>query len=144
MTPSPPVHPRQGVYWPMTNPPDTTANAAANAVPKVKSMDYHRQVLQSKMEEEKYGDAAALLPQKHPTDLSASPGRNKQQYTSPSDNIMSPCTAKLNALKGRLANKVKPKSLFAQKSAKKSDGENVLGAENTERPPSSENTKAEK
>lgn len=71
----------------------------------IKSLEYHRQVLQSKMEEEK-----------------------QQQYISPSDNIMSPCTAKLNAFKGRAAGRAKPKSLFAQTSAKKFDGENVFGA----------------
>ncbi|KAI5862897.1 hypothetical protein GGS23DRAFT_597203 [Durotheca rogersii] len=48
----------------------------------------------------------------------AADGRNKQQYISPSDNIMSPCTAKLSALKGRQMNRIKPKSLFAQSSAK--------------------------
>ncbi|GAW12567.1 hypothetical protein ANO14919_019370 [Xylariales sp. No.14919] len=76
----------------------------------IKSMEYHRQVLKSKMEEE----------------------NSTQQYISPSDNIMSPCTAKLNALKGRHAGKAKPKSLFAQASAKKFVGENVLGARSAE------------
>ncbi|KAI0024437.1 hypothetical protein F4780DRAFT_725462 [Xylariomycetidae sp. FL0641] len=85
------------------------ANPAATdgaVKPDVKSMEYHRQILKSKMEEDK----------------------SKQQYISPSDNIMSPCTAKLNALKGRQVAKAKPKSLFAQASAKKFEGENVFGA----------------
>ncbi|PFH58143.1 hypothetical protein XA68_14105 [Ophiocordyceps unilateralis] len=71
----------------------------------VKSMEYHRQVFQSKMAEDKSG-----------------------KYVSPSDNIMSPCSAKINALRNKHAAKVKPKSLFAQASAKKLGGENALGA----------------
>ncbi|GAB0141776.1 hypothetical protein EsHS_00002356 [Epichloe bromicola] len=71
----------------------------------VKSMEYHRQVFQSKMAAE-------------PT----------KQYVSPSDNIMSPCTAKINALRNKHASKAKPKSLFAQASVKKLTGENALGA----------------
>lgn len=81
----------------------------------VKSMEYHRQVLQSKMEEES----------------------STHQYISPSDNIMSPCTAKLSAYKSRQAGKAKPKSLFAQASAKKFVGDNVFGARNAEQGPSS-------
>ncbi|KAI8633192.1 hypothetical protein F5Y19DRAFT_292852 [Xylariaceae sp. FL1651] len=136
----------------------------------VKSMEYHRQVLKSKMEEEKYGHTTttttttntsvtagtssgfgtttvtaaanhALLPSSQKminktlagpaADINALGARStNQQYISPSDNIMSPCTAKLNALKGRQAGKAKPKSLFAQASAKKFGGENVLGAKN--------------
>ncbi|KAI8956813.1 hypothetical protein F5Y11DRAFT_341823 [Daldinia sp. FL1419] len=69
------------------------------------TLEHHRQVLQSKMEEEK-----------------------QKQYVSPSDTIMSPCTAKLTALKGRVASKAKPKSLFAQTSAKKFDGKDIFGA----------------
>ncbi|EEY14073.1 hypothetical protein HYQ45_012384 [Verticillium longisporum] len=71
----------------------------------VKSMEYHRQVLQNKMEQEK-----------------------SQQYISPSDNIMSPCSAKLNALRNKQIGKVKPKSLFAQASSKKLDGDALFGA----------------
>ncbi|KYK61616.1 hypothetical protein DCS_02759 [Drechmeria coniospora] len=72
----------------------------------VKSMEYHRQVFQSKIAEDTSGD----------------------KYVSPSDNIMSPCTAKINALRNKHAAKVKPKSLFAQASAKKLSGENPFGA----------------
>ncbi|KAJ1329378.1 Spo12 family [Microdochium nivale] len=75
---------------------------------EVKSMEYHRQVLQSKMEQ----DAA-------------------QQYVSPSDTIMSPCTAKLSKLRNKNAGKVKPKSLFAQASVKKLGSENAAGARST-------------
>ncbi|GAB1314395.1 hypothetical protein MFIFM68171_04605 [Madurella fahalii] len=64
--------------------------------PDVMSMEYHRQVFQSKMDQ----------------------GENKT-YISPSDNIMSPCTAKLSAFRSKQVGKVKPKSLFAQASAKK-------------------------
>ncbi|QUC22653.1 uncharacterized protein UV8b_06894 [Ustilaginoidea virens] len=75
------------------------------AAKDVKSMEYHRQVFHSKMATE-------------PT----------KQYVSPSDNIMSPCTAKINALRNKHASKAKPKSLFAQASAKKLTGDNALGA----------------
>ncbi|KAK3685962.1 hypothetical protein B0T22DRAFT_538190 [Podospora appendiculata] len=72
----------------------------------VKSMDYHRQVLQSKMEEDE-----------------------GKQYISPSDTIMSPCTAKLSAFRNKQVGKVKPKSLFAQASAKKLEGgEGLFGS----------------
>ncbi|KAI9149414.1 hypothetical protein HJFPF1_11466 [Paramyrothecium foliicola] len=71
----------------------------------VKSMEYHRQVFQSKMKDE-------------PT----------SKYVSPSDNIMSPCSAKINALRNKHASKAKPKSLFAQASAKRLQGDGVLGA----------------
>ena len=45
-----------------------------------------------------------------------------KQYVSPSDNIMSPCTAKLKALRTKQVSKAKPKSLFAQASARKMEG----------------------
>ncbi|CAI4213806.1 unnamed protein product [Parascedosporium putredinis] len=70
----------------------------------IQSMEYHRQVLQSKMDAEQ----------------SVQRLQNKQ-YVSPSDNIMSPCTAKLTALRNKQVGKVKPKSLFAQGVAKKLD-----------------------
>ncbi|KAI0969674.1 hypothetical protein F4678DRAFT_463007 [Xylaria arbuscula] len=135
----------------------------------IKSMEYHRQVFASKLEEEKYGhttttttitvsSAAVGAPSGLGTTTSVNPllasssqkiihrtlaglsadptasgtRSSVQQYVSPSDNIMSPCTAKLNALKGRSAGKAKPKSLFAQASAKKFVGENVFGARSAE------------
>ncbi|KAI0525302.1 hypothetical protein F5B22DRAFT_332716 [Xylaria bambusicola] len=174
----------------------TLKNLAGTGASKadIKSMEYHRQVLKSKMEEEKYGHTAtatttttittnnnnsittiiispsavgassstssglgtttAVNPMQassittsssqkiihiHRTlaGLAANPNASgtrssAQQYISPSDNIMSPCTAKLNALKGRHAGKAKPKSLFAQASAKKFVGENVFGARSAE------------
>ncbi|KAK4142282.1 protein BNS1 [Dichotomopilus funicola] len=71
------------------------AEVDSNTKPGVMSMEHHRQVFQSKMEQ----------------------GENK--FISPSDNIMSPCTAKLSAFRSKQVGKVKPKSLFAQASAKK-------------------------
>lgn len=94
------------------------------------------------------------------------PSLRSKQYISPSDNIMSPCTAKLNAFRNKqvgkyvlpafinlrlyhisqfsiilsrawmnldanrtiVKNRVKPKSLFAQASAKKLEGEALFGA----------------
>ncbi|KAL9070260.1 MAG: hypothetical protein Q9161_004953 [Pseudevernia consocians] len=64
---------------------------------KPKSMEYHRQVLQSRLEEDKA----------------------KQIYVSPSDTIMSPCTAKLSAYKSKQFGKAKPQSLFAKMEASK-------------------------
>ncbi|KAH7393318.1 hypothetical protein BKA64DRAFT_83339 [Cadophora sp. MPI-SDFR-AT-0126] len=82
---------------------DRDVNAAAqnkvvdmDAKPDVKSMEYHRQVLQSKLEENKA----------------------EATYISPSDNIMSPCTAKLSAYRNKQVGKAKPRSLFAKTSAK--------------------------
>ncbi|OTA61210.1 hypothetical protein K449DRAFT_395898 [Hypoxylon sp. EC38] len=134
---------------------ETKDVAATNDVAKdgrltgAQSLEYHRQVLQSKMAEEKYGanaitktitkttasTEAALPHTKNPqsrllANIGAATGR-LQQYISPSDDIMSPCTAKLNAFKGRLAGRAKPKSLFARTSAKKFDGKNIFGAKDT-------------
>ncbi|KAK3945817.1 Spo12 family-domain-containing protein [Diplogelasinospora grovesii] len=82
---------------------NTQAQQDATGKPDVKSMEYHRQVLQSKIEQDE-----------------------SKTYISPSDNIMSPCTAKLNAFRNKQVGKVKPKSLFAQASAKKLEGNNDL------------------
>ncbi|KAL6835099.1 hypothetical protein V8C40DRAFT_233538 [Trichoderma camerunense] len=71
----------------------------------VKSMEYHRQVFQSRMAQD-----------------------GVKQYVSPSDTIMSPCTAKLSALRSKQVTKAKPKSLFAQASSKKlNTDENLIG-----------------
>ncbi|KAI0119657.1 hypothetical protein F4814DRAFT_412915 [Daldinia grandis] len=89
-----------------------TQDAAAmdNGKPNgAQTLEHHRQVLHSKMEEEK-----------------------QQEYVSPSDNIMSPCTAKLSAFKGRVVSKAKPKSLFAQTSAKKFEGKDIFGGSKTD------------
>ncbi|KAJ5182728.1 Spo12 [Penicillium capsulatum] len=58
------------------------------------SMDYHRQMLQGKVE---------------------SGEKQPGAYVSPSDDIMSPCTKKLSDIKGkRFKNAGKPQSLFAK------------------------------
>jgi len=74
-----------------------TQQAPEAAKVDVKSMEYHRQVLQSKLDENK-GQAT---------------------YISPSDTIKSPCTAKLIAYRSKQAGKnAKPRSLFAKTSTK--------------------------
>ncbi|KAF7544404.1 hypothetical protein G7046_g9796 [Stylonectria norvegica] len=86
---------------------DANAAMAEQQIPdkNVKSMEYHRQAFHSKMAQD---DTA-------------------NKYISPSDNIMSPASAKINALRNKHAHKAKPKSLFAQASSKKLQGENPLG-----------------
>ncbi|KAI6251124.1 hypothetical protein HI914_00634 [Erysiphe necator] len=69
--------------------------------PEYTSMEYHRKMFQSKNDENQ------LLPK-----------REKATYVSPSDTIMSPCTAKLSAYRNKQVGKAKPKSLFAKKSSK--------------------------
>ncbi|KAF3811257.1 hypothetical protein GCG54_00001573 [Colletotrichum gloeosporioides] len=83
-----------------------------SATKEVKSMEYHRQVLQDKMAQENADHC----------------DNSSKDYISPSDNIMSPCTAKLNALRNKQVGKVKPKSLFAQASAKKVGGSNLFSS----------------
>ncbi|KAL4723179.1 hypothetical protein ACLX1H_009669 [Fusarium chlamydosporum] len=88
---------------------DKDVNATMIAQPTakdVKSMEYHRQAFHSKMAEDEGAD----------------------KYVSPSDNIMSPCSQKINALRNKHASKAKPKSLFAQASAKKLQSDNPFGA----------------
>ncbi|KAL5342944.1 Spo12 family-domain-containing protein [Aspergillus crustosus] len=72
----------------------TSKDQDLKSTDKMNSMDYHRRVLQGKIESE-----------------------DKQQasYVSPSDDIMSPCSKKLSDLKGkRFKNAGKPQSLFAK------------------------------
>ncbi|KAJ5833734.1 Spo12 [Penicillium riverlandense] len=77
------------------------------------SMDYHRQMLQGKLESA----------DKQPT-----------AYVSPSDDIMSPCTKKLSDIKGkRFKNAGKPQSLFA-KLGKKSYEQSASTSAATESP----------
>ncbi|KAK0739864.1 hypothetical protein B0T21DRAFT_258798, partial [Apiosordaria backusii] len=78
--------------------------------PDTMSMEYHRQVFQSKMQQE------------------------EKTYISPSDNLMSPCTAKLSAFRSKQVGKVKPKSLFAQASSKKIDSGSGLLFANKPKP----------
>ncbi|MCJ1339378.1 hypothetical protein MMC09_004667 [Bachmanniomyces sp. S44760] len=77
-----------------TNPDRKAAATINDKAPK--SMDYHRQVLASRLEEDKA----------------------KPTYISPSDTIMSPCTKKLSAYKNKHFMKAKPQSLFAKTSSK--------------------------
>ncbi|KAI9837554.1 MAG: hypothetical protein M1819_007205 [Sarea resinae] len=77
--------------------PQTAGNAmdkVGSDANKPKSMEYHRQVLQSRLNSE----------------------QNTSTYVSPSDTIMSPCTKKLSAYKNKHFMKAKPQSLFAKKS----------------------------
>ena len=87
----------------------------------VKSMEYHRQVLKGKLEDESY-----VAPSSYPLAQKQKKAKDKAQkqgqdfkdgysadenitdknrvankYISPSDNIMSPCTQKLSALRGK-------------------------------------------
>ncbi|MCJ1289991.1 hypothetical protein MMC34_001526 [Xylographa carneopallida] len=61
-----------------------------------KSMEYHRQILQSKLAED----------------------GQKSTYISPSDTIMSPTTQKLAGMRQKRFMKAKPQSLFAKTSSK--------------------------
>ncbi|KAL8830693.1 MAG: hypothetical protein Q9170_005621 [Blastenia crenularia] len=74
--------------------PTTTADLKGEEKPK--SMEYHRQILQSRLEED----------------------GGKHTYHSPSDQIMSPATKKLEALKGKRFGKAKGQSLFADTMSK--------------------------
>ncbi|KAI9826919.1 MAG: hypothetical protein M1832_005858 [Thelocarpon impressellum] len=78
------------------NAPVASADGGQDGGKSVKSMEYHRQVLQSRLKED----------------------GGKQTYVSPSDNIMSPCTAKLSAYRSKHFMKAKPQSLFAKASSK--------------------------
>ncbi|CEL09929.1 Putative Spo12 family protein [Aspergillus calidoustus] len=83
-----------------------------NAASKMTSMDYHRQILQGKLD-----------------------NQDKQQasYVSPSDELMSPCSKKLSDIKGkRFKNAGKPQSLFA-KLGKKNFEQQSSAAENIEK-----------
>ncbi|EPE29715.1 hypothetical protein GLAREA_00875 [Glarea lozoyensis ATCC 20868] len=94
---------------------DRDINATVTAAPEtmdgkvdIKSMEYHRQVLQSKIDQQ----------------------QGKQSYISPSDTIMSPCTQKLSAYRNKQVSKTKPKSLFAKTSAKSlAGGSNMFGSQ---------------
>ncbi|EPQ64530.1 Bgt-2312 [Blumeria graminis f. sp. tritici] len=56
---------------------------------------------------------------------------SRPTYTSPSDTIMSPCTAKLSAYRGKQAGKLKPKSLFARNPAGLGPPGNIFGTSST-------------
>lgn len=101
----------------MGNTPEAEAAGKESVEGKgsVKSMEFHRQVLQSKMEDRMCDDddgddnrattaAAAPLHHKAVSKLTQKDvsGNN---YVSPSDEIMSPCTAKLNAFRNKQVGK---------------------------------------
>ncbi|GKT84884.1 SPO12-like protein [Colletotrichum tofieldiae] len=114
---------------------DKDVNAAvvvndSQAAKDVKSMEYHRQVLQNKMAQEKY-DYKPQTRNARSKALNFDVLNRSKTYISPSDNIMSPCTAKLSALRNKQVGKVKPKSLFAQTSAKKLGGGDALFGDRT-------------
>jgi len=80
--------------------------------PDTMSMEYHRQVLQSKMEKEEYvisplslSQTHALSRNPHVAQLLTSLIASSKTYVSPSDNIMSPCTAKLSAFRSKQVGK---------------------------------------
>ncbi|KDN63052.1 hypothetical protein CSUB01_00126 [Colletotrichum sublineola] len=117
---------------------DKDVNAAVvvndvQAAKDVKSMEYHRQVLQNKMAQEKY-DHKPQTRDAQSKALNFDVFDRSKTYISPSDDIMSPCTAKLSALRNKQVGKVKPKSLFAQTSAKKLGGGDALFGDRTTTP----------
>lgn len=80
--------------------------AAASA--DVKSMEYHRQVLQSKIDNKsEYASPFPPfpLPNSSHQRLTRQPITRTKQYISPSDNIQSPCTAKLSAFRNKQVGK---------------------------------------
>jgi hypothetical protein len=86
-----------------------TSGAGANGAQQeakvdVKSMEYHRQVLQSKLDEGKYVNPSTFLALSSNW-LTALRNSGKQTYISPSDTIMSPCTAKLSAYRSKQVGK---------------------------------------
>ena len=99
---------------------------------KVKSMEYHRQVLKGKLEDESYVPLfqTPSFEIKEKEERAKGKGKSKgkgmkmdmliigwtiraaNKYISPSDNIMSPCTQKLSALRGKQFGKFVPPFLF--------------------------------
>jgi len=82
----------------------------------IQSMEYHRQVLQSKMDAEQSVQRLSFFPPNTRNGASLTHperprwtfypyNRQNKQYVSPSDNIMSPCTAKLTALRNKQVGK---------------------------------------
>lgn len=69
-----------------------------SAPANLNSLDYHRQVLQGKLEE---GDKYVIHPHAEYKILETNRTRNQASYVSPSDDIMSPCSKKLSDLKGK-------------------------------------------
>lgn len=94
---------------------DNSNNNNNNSVDVKKDMEYHRQVLKSKMEAQEY--AFTLCHHHHPqarrndaqvfrdSDARFHLSRSGNNYISPSDEIMSPCTAKLSAMRNKQVGK---------------------------------------
>ncbi|KAI9807296.1 MAG: hypothetical protein M1833_000039 [Piccolia ochrophora] len=74
------------------------------------SLEFHRQMLKEKLSDDS----------------------DKHQYVSPSDGIMSPCTAKLSNLRNKRFMKAKPQSLFAKATAPSSDSDTQVHATQAE------------
>lgn len=79
--------------------------AAQEAKADIKSMEYHRQVLQSKLDEGKYVIFFFYSQVREWRGIWLTRNRGKQTYISPSDTIMSPCTAKLSAYRSKQVRK---------------------------------------
>lgn len=90
---------------PMTT--TTTSASMAQDDQKQKDLEYHRQVLKSKMEAQQYVVVLHRSSKDLGTDAGELPCANRSgnNYISPSDEIMSPCTAKLNALRNKQVGK---------------------------------------
>jgi hypothetical protein len=73
---------------------------APDGKPDIKSMEYHRRVLQNKMDEGEY-----VAPESSESKARANRNSRNKTYISPSDNIMSPCTAKLSAFRNKQVGK---------------------------------------
>ncbi|KAF2474072.1 uncharacterized protein BDR25DRAFT_301571 [Lindgomyces ingoldianus] len=88
---------------------DTNAQPKSTPSPekqKPRSMEYHRQVLESRLKS----------------------GQNQQNYISPSDEIMSPATQKLNAFRNKhVMKKSKPQTLFKKTSSKNFEAASAMG-----------------
>lgn len=92
-----------------TNVPMAATHAVDGQPQKGQDLEYHRQVLKSKMEAQQYVRGHQRRPNEDfaGSDAGALPlsNRSGNNYVSPSDEIMSPCTAKLNALRNKQVGK---------------------------------------
>lgn len=82
------------------------ATETSDTAGPIKNMEYHRQILKSKMEAQEY--AHASHPQQQDfrgSDVVSHLSRSGNNYISPSDEIMSPCTAKLSAMRNKQVGK---------------------------------------
>ncbi|KAF2418920.1 hypothetical protein EJ08DRAFT_48109 [Tothia fuscella] len=93
--------------------------------PNVKSMEYHRQVLESRLKEGKSVTSSHSSLDNNPQAAEAVQDfeitENQQTYISPSDTIQSPATQKLAAFKNKHIKAARPQSLFAKTASKNVD-----------------------